>query len=135
MEFKTVLIVLVFTIITVVIAHYMTTLIGKKSNQFFVNKEVKVLERAPIGFQSNITIIQVRGKIYILLFQNKRVETIDVIKEEDWDAYQQVQPGQGIEEQNQVPLMRFNHLLTKHLKKIIPTSNLHKKDGNDEDEK
>lgn len=68
-----------------ILAYLTTIIVAKKSNGLLMKtSSVKVLERASIGIQATVTIIQVKNKVYLLLNQGKQVTVLDAIDVEEW---------------------------------------------------
>lgn len=78
------LILLLATIVTIVFAYYTTIIIGKKTNKLLDGRYTQILERTIIGLNTNITILKINQKIYIIALQGKSMELIDIIDEENW---------------------------------------------------
>lgn len=76
---------LIIIFVTIVFAYYITTIIGKKTKQLMQHRYTQVLERTIIGVNTNITIVKVNKKIYILALQGKSIQLLDVIDEEHWN--------------------------------------------------
>lgn len=72
------------TIIVIIFAYYSTIIIGKKTNRLLDNKYTQVLERTMIGVNTNITILKINQKIYIVAMQGKTIQLLDIIEERDW---------------------------------------------------
>lgn len=72
------------TILIIVFAYYTTIIIGKKTNKLMTGRYTEVLERTQIGINSNITILKINKKIYIISLQGKSMNTMDIIDENDW---------------------------------------------------
>lgn len=68
----------------VALAYYTTLLIGKKSGSFLHNGSIRVLERAGIGMQISIQVVEIGGKVYILAIQGKQVTLLDSMETEEW---------------------------------------------------
>ncbi len=75
---------LVAIIIIIIFAYYATIIIGKKTNKLLDNRYTKIIERASLGLNTNITILKINEKIYILAFQGKTMKLLDIINEVDW---------------------------------------------------
>jgi len=76
---------LLTTIIIIIFAYYITLIIGKKTNKLMNGRYTQVLERTMIGLNTNITIIKINKKIYIIALQGKTMEVLDIIDESDWN--------------------------------------------------
>lgn len=76
---------IVFMVIFIIfLSYYATMLISKKSNVYFKNRNIKILERTMISSNFSIIVIQVIDKVYILAVQNKNIETIDILSANKW---------------------------------------------------
>ncbi|NLM03881.1 MAG: flagellar biosynthetic protein FliO [Clostridiales bacterium] len=78
---------LIIIIIIIFLSYYVTLIIGKKSNQYFSNKNTKVLEKTMLSANMSIVIIQILDKVYILAVQNKNVTVIDKLELKKWNEY------------------------------------------------
>lgn len=76
---------LLATTIIIIFAYYITIIIGKKTKGLMSGRYTQVLERTMIGLNTNITIIKVNRKIYILALQGKTIKILDTIDELDWE--------------------------------------------------
>jgi len=76
---------LLTTIIIIIFAYYITLIIGKKTNRLMNGRYTQILERTSIGLNTNITLIKVNKKIYIIALQGKTIEILDAIDESEWD--------------------------------------------------
>jgi len=86
---------LITTIFTIIFAYYITLIIGKKTSKLMNNRHIKILERTTIGLNTNITIVKINKKVYIIALQGKNIQVIDAIDENNWDF-------SSVENQNQM---------------------------------
>ncbi|NMA03881.1 MAG: hypothetical protein GX925_04150 [Clostridiales bacterium] len=75
---------LVAAVAIIIFAYYITTMVGKKMNRLLEGRYTRVLERSIIGMGTNITILKINQKIYIIMMQGKSVNLLDVIEEDNW---------------------------------------------------
>jgi|GEM_PF-4386817 len=113
------IIMLLFAIGLVVMMAFVTTyFVGRKSNSFLRNPSIQVLERASIGFQISIYVVQINGKVYVLLIQNKNTQVLDVIDAKEWFEKKQEYRLEGLT--NSSPdnksLDSLSEVFKKHLK-------------------
>lgn len=101
---------LLTTIIIIVFAYYATNIIGKKTKNFINGRYTQILEKTNIGFNTNITILKVNKKIYVLALQMKTVDVIDIIDEKDWNYIE-------MENNNYFDFRKINKDFSKLLKK------------------
>lgn len=73
------------TAVVIIFAYYTTVIIGKKANRLFDGRYTQILERTMVGLNTNIIILKINRKIYIIAMQGKTVQLLDIIDEEDWD--------------------------------------------------
>lgn len=70
--------------IVIFLAYITTIFVGKKTGGYFSNPSVKLLERVNIGYQLNITIIEIHNKVYVLAIFNKNLQVVDILDKEEW---------------------------------------------------
>ncbi len=75
---------LVATIAVIILAYYVTIVIGKKTNKLLDGRYTQILERTMIGLNINITILKINQKIYIIAMQGRTIKLLDIIDENDW---------------------------------------------------
>lgn len=81
---SSVFLLLAAAVAVIIFAYYITTMAGKKMNKLLKGKYTRVLERSIIGMGTNITILKINQKIYIVMVQGKSTNLLDIIEEDDW---------------------------------------------------
>ncbi len=121
------IVMLLFAIGLVVVMAFATTyIIGKKSNSIMRNPGIKVLERASVGFQINIYVLLINGKVYILSIQNKSTQLLDVIDAKEWFEKKQEFSLEAL--QTGAPLENSMDSISAYLKRYVKMPNRKKGD-------
>lgn len=71
-------------VVIIILAYYVTIITGKRMNKLLEGRYTQILERTMIGIGTNITILKIERKIYIIAIQGKIIKLLDVIEENDW---------------------------------------------------
>ncbi|WZL74855.1 flagellar biosynthetic protein FliO [Clostridiaceae bacterium 35-E11] len=69
-------------LIILVLAYYTTKIVGKKSNMYFGNKNLKIVERISLGMDKSIYIISICENYYLLAVTKQNIELIDKLNPE-----------------------------------------------------
>lgn len=101
------LLLILITTLIIVFAYYMTNIVGKKTKKLMDGRYTQVLERTMIGLNTNITVLKINKKIYIIAMQGKTMEVLDTIDESLWDFKVEKEDG----------LINISEDITNYLKK------------------
>jgi flagellar protein FliO/FliZ len=100
------------------LAYYTTKLISKKSAYLMKNKNIRIIERAPLTIDKSIVIVNI-GEIYYLIGVGKQsMELLDKIHKEDIEIILD-----DMNDQHEVPSNKFKFYLENFLNKYKNTSN------------
>lgn len=82
-----IMIIIIMMTFIVFMAYFATVFISKKTNIYFQDKSVKILERLVLANNLSVVAVQIIDQVYILAMNSKNIELLDIIEYEKWDHF------------------------------------------------